>query len=415
MKNKKTEVESIDSDIESKLESAKEFMKRKCFKDARRLLLEIIRTDKKNNEARELIYQLERGRRIANFRVILITIFLITATGIAILGWTELPYTTISLQLMVNQFTFTLEEDWEIYDVEAKAIGISHLNNLELAPVRVEIATEYGLEKEEPIEWNIKEVQGDFQIKRSAEFWNILIRSNYLSLSSLAVDSGATVKLTISEPSSRKLIMNISNGSIFGTIETDTTLLLSCNHCEIGKYIDSGNSSSNSLRIQTQDREIDFRDLNSSIDIILEFPSKELRSKLYALGKSIAVQKVDFMRDEAGELESTIIGNGNIYFSELDEKEFDIKDGDFLEVEGLKNFQIKRLYLNNNIAVFLFGDVQKLRSGALLFSRMPTYLEWLHANNSIAIYIGTLIPVFSIILAIFYRLRIFDNLEEKMQ
>jgi hypothetical protein len=407
--NQKTEIND-DPEIRSKLGSARKLIKRKRFKDANKLLMEICQQDKDNKEAQELVDKLEKGRRAINFRIMVIAIFLISVTVIAVLGWTELHSTEISLQLTVNQFTFTLDEDWEIYSVEAKTIGLSHLDDLELFPDIVEIAVSYEIETGQPLEWKTGVVESGFPVIRTTEYWNLSLQSDYLNLSSLSVDSGATVKIAVDEQNNNKLLLSISKGVVYGTVETDTMLVLKCNRCRTENYDDEGNSSFKTFRIVTRNREIDFQDLNHSIDIILELPDEPLKPGLYTLGKSISIAKIDFLSDEGGEIESTILEDGKIYFAELDEQEFNLKNGDFLEINGLENFQIERLYLNNQIKLSLYGEVRDLNSGALLFSRMPTYLEWLHANNSIALFVGTLIPVLSIILASFYRLKIFDDL-----
>lgn len=407
--NQKT-VTNDDPEIRSKLGSARKLIKKKRFKNANKLLMEICQQDKDNNEAQELVDKLEKGRRAINFRIMVIAIFFITVTVIAVLGWTELHSTEISLQLTVNQFTFTLDEDWEIYSVGVKTIGLSHLNDLELFPDIVEIAVSYESETGQPLEWKMGVVESSFPVIRTTEYWNLSLQSDYLNLSSLTVDSGATVKIAVDEQNNNKLLLSISKGVVYGTVETDTMLVLKCNRCRTDNDDDEGNSSFKTFRIITRNREIDFQDLNRSIDIILELPEEPLQPGLYTLGKSISIAKIDFLSDEGGEIESTILEDGKIYFAELDEQELNLKNGDFLEINGLENFQIERLYLNNQIKLSLYGEVRDLNSGTLLFSRMPTYLEWLHANNSIALFVGTLIPVLSIILASFYRLKIFDDL-----
>ena len=410
MDMKKSDMKQIDSEIHTKLQFAKEFMLKKRFKNANRTLLEIFHIDRNNIEAKNLLTQLNEGRRIFIFRFTIIAIFIITATIIAIFGWLELNSTEVSIQISVNQVSFTLDEDWQIYSVETESIGISHLNDLNLFPDRVAIATDYESETYQPIKWLTTDVLDTFQLKHTDAFWNVYIQSAYLNLSSLVVDSGSTIKIVSDQQDKSKLIMNITNGNVSGTVETDTTIILKCNRGQTENYFEGVKSSFNTFKIFTQNREISFQDLNRSIDIILEFPQNVLESDFYAFAKSVAVKKISFMSDEGGDIESTIIQDGKIIFSELDAKEFNIKTGDFLEIDGLKNFQIKRLFLNEQIKISLYGNVHDLKSGPLLYSRMPTYLEWLNNNYSIAIYIGTLISVFSTIIAVFYRLKIFKNI-----
>jgi hypothetical protein len=407
---KDREINQNNYEIHSRLESVKEFMLKKQLKKANMLLYEILQIDKNNKDAQELMSKLEDGRRISNFRRSLIVIFLITAVSITILGWIEVHSTKVSIEIIVNQVSFTLSNIWKIYSIDAKSIGISHMDNLYLSPQRVAMATDFESKTDKPLKWITKDIDEDFHLKSNNEYWNVRIESPYLNLSSLFIDSGSNVKITINEKDENKLVMSISKGNVSGTVETDTTFILKSNRCLTEKYFSEEHSPFKLFKIFTQNREIDFKDLNHSISIVLEFPRDKLETKLYTFGKSISIDEVHFFCDEAGEKESTIIKDGKIIFSELDAKEFNLKAGDFLFVNGLENFQIKRLFVNNKMKLSLFGDVHDLKSGAILYSRMPTYLEWLHNNYSIAIFIGTLIPVFSIILAIFYRLKIFKNL-----
>jgi hypothetical protein len=407
---KDREINQKNFEITSKLESVKEFILNKQLKKANILLHEVLQKDKNNKDAQELFSQLEDGRRISNFRKSLIVIFLITAVSISILGWVEVHSTKVSIEIIVNQASFTLSNDWNIYSIDAKSIGISHMDDLCLSPQRVAMATDFESKTDQPIKWITKDIDDDFHIKGNNEYWNVKLESPYLNLSSLFIGFGSNVKMTMNEKDENKIILSISNGKVSGTIETDTTFTLKGNRIQTIKHFNEKHSPSKLLKIFTQNREIDFQDLNHSISIVLEFPQDQLKMELYTFGKSIAINEIDFIYNEAGEKESTILKDGKITFPELDAKEFNLKAGDFLFVNDLENFQIKRLFVNDHIKLSLFGDVHDLKSGAILYSRMPTYLEWLHNNYSIAIFIGTLIPVFSTLLAIFYRLRIITKL-----
>ncbi len=397
-----------DFSIQKKLESAKDLIRRKQHKNAIELLLQIDQVDKNNKEVRELLTQLEKRRRIRNFRIAMVSIFIATTISIAFLGWKKMSSTEVAIHLTANELSFTIDKNWTIYSIKTKSLGISHLEDFVLNPIRVEKAVEYDPDTNEPSKWQEIDLQGELQIKHTDNDWKVSIESNYLKLSRLDISAGSTVKISMDEQIANRTHLTITNGTVFGTVETGNILMLTCNNCQIKNQLIRDNLSFDFLRIFTQSREIEFRSLNKSIDIILENPpNKQRNSTPNLFAKSININEIDFTRFEGNERESTITQEGKIFFAELDGKEFDIKAGDFILIDEMEDFQVKRLYLNNQIIISLYGKVKKLKSGTdkFLYSRIPTYLEWLHTNHSITIFLGTLIPVFSTILAIFYRLK----------
>lgn len=394
-----------------KLASARRLIRRKRYKEANVIAQGIYENDQYNIEAEKLLSFLEKRRKIWNFRVMVVSIFLVTVAFFAFLTWKEVSSTEISIDLVVKQLSFTLSRTWNLYGIETVTFGISHLEDLELEPKTMETAVAYDPKTDQPIRWRSVNFRNPIQIKRTQDFWNVSIQSNYLKLSSLSIDSGATVTLAVNEQGQgqNQILISIIDGTAFGAVETNDTLMLSCNGCQVNAQFEVDANSSN-FRIVTREREIQFRDLHKSIDIILRIPHPSSNSKPYVLGKSIDIKNVDFTVFEGDKRESTIIQDSKIYFAELDRKEFDIRNGDFVFIEELEDFTIKRLILNNQMQVSLQGRVRDLKSGtkAFLYSRLPSYLEWLQTNQSISIFFATLIPIFSLILATFYRLKIID-------
>jgi len=394
-----------------KLESARKLIRQKRYKEANAMAQKISENDQNNIEAEKLLSYLEKRRRIRNFRLMVVSTFLVTVTFFAFLTWKEVSSTEVSVNLVVKQLSFTLSKTWNLYGIETSTFGISHLEDLKLEPMTMDRAVAYDPKTDQPIRWRSVNLQNPIQIKGTHDFWNVSIQSNYLKLSSLSVDSGATVTVAVNEQGQgqSQILISIVDGTVFGAVETSDTLMLSCNGCQTSAQFEV-DSNFSSFRIVTQEREILFSDLHKSIDIILKIPRASSNSNPYVFGKSIDIKNIDFTTLEGEERESTIIQDGKIYFAELDGKEFDIKNGDFVFIDGLENFEIKRLILNNQMQVSLQGRVRALKSGtkAFLYSRLPSYLEWLRTNQSISIFLATLIPVFSLIFATFYRLKIID-------
>ena len=107
--------------------------------------------DQYNIEAEKLLSFLEKRRKIWNFRLMVVSIFLVTVAFFAFLTWKEVSSTEISVDLVVKQLSFTLSRTWNLYGIETATFGISHLEDLELEPKTMETAVAYDPKTDQPI------------------------------------------------------------------------------------------------------------------------------------------------------------------------------------------------------------------------------------------------------------------------
>ena len=113
---------------------------------------------------------------------------------------------------------------------------------------------------------------------------------------------------------------------------------------------------------------------------------------------------------------SAIIENSVVTFFSLDRKQIQIKPKDFIEFGRLTDFRIRNIiFTNEGIKIYLQGKTNNLKSGlpGNLYSRYPSLLEYFRKNFGIVLFIGTVVPIFTTILATLYRLKIIDEIKEE--
>jgi hypothetical protein len=406
------------SELWQKLEAAKELIKNNNHEIAFELLREILEIERKQAgkealfaEANALSIQLNRSRSVRKSRLILISIFSFTLGLVLLLALVKVGSTEVELKLRLNQFTFKLAKNWEISSLEIQSIGIWHLGDLRLDAVFIEEAIAFDRTSDLPTKWQSSRADGPLSIKRTHDNWGVTIESSYLRLAHASIDSGSTITIAAYEDASRQFRIAVSGGAVLGSIDTDETYAMTCASCQIEGHPNERHTENKALHITSDVQEISFEDLAGSIEMIVKIPQTNMGMKPYLFGKSIYTEQLDFSRLEGDSRESTITKDGSIYFSELDGKQIEIKEGDFLVVNGLRDFQIKRLFFEDHLEAILKGSAQELRSGTqeFLYDRLPSWLEWIYTNQFFALVIATLIPVFSVILVVFYRLKIIEE------
>jgi len=354
-----------------------------------------------------------KKKRVKKFRITLIALFGITVLIISFLKSITVRSTPVELRLTVSELTFRITEDWNIFSIATKSIGISNLDDLTLEILSAQRATEYD-ETDKPVAWQTITASPQLNIRGAGPNWGITVESEYLNLTSLHLASGSLVTISRDDLKKNQLNIRVSDGSILGSIDTGDTLIFTCSDCQIADGW-TGNSPSQSLRIATFDNQLQFQDLQQLIQIQVETPAQDSQSAPTDLGEFIPIQSVDFTRLEDDKTVSTVVTDGTLILKELNNKSIGIRGGDFVIMDNLRNIQIKEIKLDRELNLILQGHSGVLETGTGTFmnSRMPSLLDWLYANQLVGFLIATIIPFFLAILAILDRLQLFPKFERR--
>ena len=372
-------------------------------------IFNITKTEKQKFISTQSLEKSQPNNRIKQFRIAVLAIFLITTFITALLHWLKVDSTLVELQLTVNEFSFTLKEDWLFFSLVTDNIKMSHLENLTINVLSVEQAMSFHPETDQPQNWREIEFAEQLGIERTTDNWNAAIVSSYLNLTDLSITAGSHIRMVLNNSATKLMNLQISNGSVNGTMNTADTLLLTCSNCRFNNEATSSNVSSYSLKIIPFDNQITFKDLQKSLQLEVSFPETELTVDPVSLAQNMSIQAIDFTRLTHDKRETTITKPGAIFFTDFNNKKLDIDEGDFITLEPLQNFRIKKMHVTDNIVLTLQGRTSKLVAGAgeSFKSRMPSRLEWLYANQFIMFVLATIIPAVSVIVAILHRLIFF--------
>jgi len=349
--------------------------------------------------------------KIKKFWLPLGAIVLLTALIIGMLSSIKVSSTQIELNLEVSEFLFRIRDDWDMSSLAAEAIAISNLSDLSMEIVTAEQATDFDPETDKPIEWQRIEVGEQLHVHGSTADWGVAIESNYLSLTNTFIKAGALVHISRNDNQHNQININVREGSVVGNINTGDNLLLNCHHCEIMNSVKGDDQAGKYYRLSMFDNQIQFQDKEQAIRIQMETLSEDPMNTATVLGEFIPIKTISFTKLSGEKIEPTIVSGGTVSFADLNNEKLEIHDGDFVFLNDLKEFQIKKMKLTENLNILIHGKVGAIEigTGSLLHSPMPTCLEWLYANQSIALFLATLIPVLSIFFVVLRQLKIINE------
>ena len=390
------------------LNSAKKNIKRKKYANAIKLLEELLQNEHEHvtkheiiTNARNLLKQIEKKENAIKSRNVFLSLFFVIALFIIFLHWMDVLSTTIEIHLSLSEFKISLNKKLEISSLRVKSIGLSLPDSLSIDVCSVKKASAYD-KMGNPIDWQSINVGEQLVLKKEEDKLRLTLESDYLNLTSLLIDSSAELTLIHHKEIGNQISLRIYGGQIIGFIDTGEEITLTGSNFAFGSNYKNHHTQTKSLLITPFVNQINFETDNRDVEILLEFAETDQVTSAIMLATDVPIQAINFTRFFGDIEESTIEGDGLIYFSELDNKPFKIKEGDFLLIDRLKKFAIRKLQLNDRLKLVLEGKVGILKTGSKLFlySRMPSWLDWLSTNHSTTLIIGTLISIFSLIIVI---------------
>jgi len=348
-------------------------------------------------------------RRFRNRRILLILPFAVTAIVLAPLHFLK-KSTEVEINLKVSGVSFVIGEPSStgfLNPIRTRSITLQSFQRIEPIPGSLEIATNYNADA--PSGWLPISRQAKIRIAPRNEFASITLNNVMLSYLDIQPDSFMTLSSIQNEPNSLKV--DIHGAGAGGRILAGKTLLLSCNYCEVSGLPADYDFDSKFLRLSNErEHEIYFWGQSETTTVAIE----PLRKRILEEHSIHIKGRVDFTHLEETSRMSTIIDEGGkIKFKELEKKDVPVGSEDYVILDDLENFFIKKLHIENGINLIFHGRVGKLATGpeGYVKNRLPSFLEWLYARESWLLYLTVLVSIGTPALAALKWLKIINGAE----
>jgi hypothetical protein len=351
-----------------------------------------------------------RRHWLRNRRILLILPFAVTAIVLAPLHFLK-KSTEVEINLKVSGVSFVIGEPSStgfLNEIRTRSITLQSFQRIEPIPGSLEIATNYNADP--PSGWLPISRQAKIRIAPRSEFASITL--NNVTLSYLTIQPDSFMTLSSIQNESNSLKVDIHGAGAGGHIIAGKPLILSCNYCEVSGLPADYDFASKLLQISSErEHEIYFWGQSETITVAIEPLPKRILEE-----HSIHIKgRVDFTHLEETSRMSTIIGEkGEITFKELEKKRpVPVGSEDYVILDDLENFFIKKLHIENGINLIFHGRVGKLATGpeGYVKNRLPSFLEWLYARESWLLYLTVLVSIGTPALAALKRLKIINGAE----
>jgi hypothetical protein len=333
----------------------------------------------------------------ARVRLLLVAVFALTAVSVGVLAAWDVGTTEVLIEVPLTGFSAKLSADWHINGLRVTKLGVSHASYVKFSAAQASEVTRTS---------HPRTLTGPMRLTGVENYWSATVNAEDLT-ANIMIAAGSTVRVSASDQARGGIRFEISNGRVDGSVDAPDTYELTCNICLFEHTKQT--AANRRIRVTGGESELSFADRDGSlaITLLLRRPNDTRGALLLATG--LAISELDCSALEGTQRSSTVAGPGIIRFAELDGKKIEVRAGDFLQVRELGRFQIKRLVFDEGLKAEFEGVAGALGTGTTrryIYSRLPSRLHWLHANRSIQLYLATLLPVFTTILAVLSGLRI---------
>lgn len=232
-----------------------------------------------------------------------------------------------------------------------------------------------------------------------------------LAVVELRLFSGYPLEIMMGNGSSRTVTLTHNASQSSATIETGGPARVSCDNCSLsqnGRAVATGLSE---VRIDPLPQEFQLDNPEQSTDFTFHYDADgaSARDKAGFLD-AITVSEIDFTAQRSGQVVS-LVRSGTIEITEIDGRAVNLVESEFLDLQGLSDFHVTEVRIGETLEVRIRGYVTSFWSGfgKQLHSRMPSKLEWLLANESVALFFGALSALFAFIVAALVKFRFIDK------
>jgi len=151
-------------------------------------------------------------------------------------------------------------------------------------------------------------------------------------------------------------------------------------------------------------KSVEFKPQGQNVDLdltLLKLPQKLAPMPLAV--QDLSLERIDDRRGIEGlpaRRASTIL-SGALYFEDLNGKNFNLRPGELIELDGAQG-EIESLQLKDDIIVQFRGRVRRIVAGPADIRRslMPTWLEWLKARQGLSLLWGSALYLFGLVIGV---------------
>ena len=339
----------------------------------------------------------------------IVLLFIISVLSVSILYFVRVSSTEIIADLKVRGMYFELVKDSAIesnsldsiilYDIEQLVTYADAVDGL--SAFNIEHAIAPMLQFDIDLNPNVPNI-----IRTDEGSGTLRITGKYLRLQRLELYGDMPIFIESAGGPNSTVTVRQSANRAFGVIDAGNDIYIECPSCELHQSDKKPIALADKFRISLSLQELKFKGQKRPVDVALVLPPKETEQR-NAISEVTHLKKVDFTGSDLGNPVS-LIRSGVIKLTELDDKKVHLSENDYFIAEGLTNFRITHMAFGNPIHLRLQGNVSSLKtgSGTVLFSRMPTLLEWILKNELWSLFGATASAVFTFLLAAFLRLKI---------
>jgi hypothetical protein len=332
-------------------------------------------------------------------RLILVVISILAAICLIILSFVKVT-PEVDISLKVTQMSFLVNDSGiaQLFNsVETTSLNLSNYQKFRAGKGTIEVGTDIDARTGEPRSWQpYVTSSGDLTITPTLPY--ALLNLRKVTVNQLSLTPNSRMKLSVEDAQPNVLLISTDHTTT-GEIAASGAFEFSCDSCQIN---DSSNLESKRLRL-TNSRPgggrmtFDGGDDGMIIGLNLS-PSAKLKEQNIELGP-----EMHFTRLEGGHHLSTIT-EGKIKIEDT-QKDIEIKEGDFVELGGLKNFRIRSIQIDKGINLSLHGQAGELLTGVGggLKDQRPSRLEWLYAQKAWLLVINALLVMLPILVKILER------------
>lgn len=342
-------------------------------------------------------------RRIVPLRWGMLSIALVACVLAGTAAVVERRPTRISVALTASEISYTLARKWSLHDLRAKSVGLSGI-----APIRMEVRSASLARRnpstDEVAGWRPLPLRGGIAIRPQPGQSSLDARlsSDFLSVD-LSIEPQTKLHLASAQAGGRGVRIEAIGGRTTGTITVEKTLDLQCRDCiAAADGSGAGVALTDTLRLQVARRGVTLEPAAGVVTIALEPDPRQPADSVILDAAGLEARQLEFHRFQDGHFESTLTGDGKVTFVGSKEAPETVRRGDLLrivcdgpaDVRSLQAGARVRIELDCNAIALLTGTEHRSSS------RLPSYLRWWYANETIKLLLAAVTSLAAAILSV---------------